>query len=490
MTSRFPVYVICGQSNAEGFAPNAELPTTPVDLSAAEPLPNVFSFVNAAGGFWWPLSAASTTMPTGPGSNNKSSDPDPNFGPEMTFARDLSITDWPGERFGIAKLAIDGSALYPNLSTDLGLTNNWASTGGGTVRALWTNRMNNAKNAVAALGSIMDVRGIIWHQGEADSIFGENATVYDAAIEEYESRLTELFSYFRTFFVSNGLTTHRHEIPICLALINDDWYTDTANPFVPAAPPSGASYTLLQGIELIHKAQLNVVKNVPYVYSTATDGLGNNGTGDKIHLNGAGQAAHGSNFANRLSHFLKNDRTKTHFLQGNLNATVKTKSPMRPTTVMLNSGTSNYTLLADNSSAPYLPLNGFADVLPLAVESKAMDDADEVSIATGSFPGPVTLPAGQYDIRFAPFIRNPGSATAVRLFAAAAGGIRIFAQSPSIGIPASSTSRVELRFILSTDNEVDLALRPLENAASASGLVVDANTACGSIRKIGNAFES
>lgn len=301
---RYPVILIAGQSNAEGFAPNSELPAI---VARAAPFPHIKAFQATVGGWFAPLSAIATETPAGLVSTNKSTDFSEKFGPEMMFAARMQRR-LPGKPFGMVKHAADASSLFPSLNTNFGFTNNWAAVGG-TRRTAWTNRLIAANaTALALWGKTIDIRGMIWHQGEADAMFGEIPAKFDAAIDGYAVNLEDLFDFFRTSIASAGYTTLQHPVPICQALINHDWYAEVPSPWQLgvgySALLNGTTHNRLAGIDLVRQAQINVAAAMPYVFSIETSGLGNNGAGDMIHLNGEGQAEHGSGYADVLHPYL------------------------------------------------------------------------------------------------------------------------------------------------------------------------------------------
>lgn len=504
MASRFPVYIISGQSNAEGFAPNAQLPS---GTSGDAPMPNVYSWwVPSTGLFTW-LSADGAVI-----KNAKSTDSGATFGPEMTFARKMTTTYHPGKQFGLIKYALNASSLYPSLNANffpsnpaLAYQNNWSPTG--LRRADWITRILDAQTTASSpgfsmesLGATLDVRGIIWHQGEADAIFGDTATKFDEAIDQYEENCIDLFEFFRTSIVDAGLTTHTGPVPICMALVNHDWYAEVPAPWTNgvfySALAAGNKYTRLNGIDKVRQAQLNVARRMDRVSYVDTEGLGNNGAGDMIHLNGAGQEAHGEHYADNLYHWLFNRRSRKQYVQGWSTKKRSAQSPMRPIHVMLKTGASVTTLPIFDLTSTISAIGGqlyypeSASTVPVAIDTKHMDDDSEISVTTGTFAGHLTLPAGQWDILWNPVVTNPaGAVNPVRLAITQTEGLVVYRTSPIQAIPATSSRMVTLRTIVHLDEETEIAFRAYEFDASSASLTIAANSPCGHAIKIGNAFE-
>lgn len=381
MAERFPVFLITGQSNADGFAPADELPP---DLAVEAPFgDDVLAYVHNGGdGFWAPLSALPIDTPAGKITTNESGPAvlgvdGPRFGPEMSFARAIRAA-YPGRRFGICKYASDASSHEPSLNTNFGLQNNWAPVGG-VHRAQWQIRVGFASLLLPPIGLYMDTRGHMEHLGESDAMYGEDATKFDAAIDNYPASHRALIKFFRESLRLGGLTRLRHEVPFVQALTSRDWYLEPPDPWQLGVPYSallnGTTYTRLQGIEALRAAQHAVEHELPEIYSVETEGLGNNGPGDMIHLNGAGQIQHGEDYAAILEPFF-DDPTPT-FLVSELSVRVPCIVAGRDVTAQgqrcdrLTHATDIYrTILAVESIAPASAVDGVS-LVPFFSDAKA-----------------------------------------------------------------------------------------------------------------------
>ncbi|NJL19504.1 MAG: sialate O-acetylesterase, partial [Bdellovibrionaceae bacterium] len=158
------VYLIGGQSNALGRGITADLPTSPVNLQL--PQTNVI-FADANGGVLQNLQA------------------DVDFGPEITMGYRLanSLAYDPSIRVAILKRARTGTSLYIDWIPGGDAT----QTGDGQWYVTFQNAVNNglANLATAYPDAEIEIKGMLWVQGENDA--KTNATV--AAYDDYEANL-------------------------------------------------------------------------------------------------------------------------------------------------------------------------------------------------------------------------------------------------------------------------------------------------------------
>jgi hypothetical protein len=156
------LYIVAGQSNAMGQASlNSELSTT-----LQMPQANVPTYYNGA---WQSLQ---------PGMGVTTS----NFGPELTFGRDLAAA-MPGETIGLIKYAVGATTIAEDWKP--GATT--ATRGPQYIGLLQT-----IQNAIGALGSnaTPEIVGVAWMQGESDAIEGFGA--------QYQTNLTNFITQLRT----------------------------------------------------------------------------------------------------------------------------------------------------------------------------------------------------------------------------------------------------------------------------------------------------
>ena len=236
-TALTQLYIVAGQSNAMGECSlNSGLPT-----SLQSPQENVNTYYN---GNWQPLQ---------PGMGVTTA----NFGPEVTFGRDLA-TALPNEHVGLIKYAVG--------STDL--QNDWragstAATSGPQYIAL----LQTIHNAIAALGSgpAPEIVGVAWMQGESDAIEGSGP--------QYETNLTNFITQLRSDLNQPTLKFGIGEILSCWNSVS----------------PNG------NGATLVRQAEADVGLTISNVTTFDTDDLT---TGpDFGHYNTAGEMALGDRFA-------------------------------------------------------------------------------------------------------------------------------------------------------------------------------------------------
>jgi len=167
--------LLFGQSNAEGFAPLAELP-----LSLQGPLP-LLRVWNDVANTWQALHA---------GRNNQLFPDVPRFGPEMGFAVAANSATTP---LWLVKFAVSQSSLGPMP----GPWNEWGPAAG-ELYPEFLRRIEAAVKGIHSLGLVPQIRLICMMQGETDAMDAAAATAYGA-------RLLDLVASLRADLASRQL---------------------------------------------------------------------------------------------------------------------------------------------------------------------------------------------------------------------------------------------------------------------------------------------
>lgn len=272
MTVPFPVFLLLGQSNMEGRAPNSNALSPEIPANLIGPHENALAWNNVALEF----------QELEDGVNNKSSNLLDTFGPEMSFTtrmRDLN----GGRKVGMLKTASDGSFL-----ANIPGVQDWSLTSLELLGTLFA-RLFQADTYVTGTGEQLDIRGILWHQGESDAVFGPGGV--PDLVTPYKSDLAAVFQAIRDEIVSNGWTTLTHPVPICCAKIHTSWRASLPQPND-------------EDIDGIRAAFEELAQEEEYIFLTDVDDLPDNGAGDRIHLNGNAQVESGYRFAAQMAQFL------------------------------------------------------------------------------------------------------------------------------------------------------------------------------------------
>lgn len=150
------LYVIAGQSNAQGFAGNAEAyPRDPDDLDPKIPFFYESPGVGGSNGRWISLSPQKGLFPKG------------YFGPEVSFARTLKAH---GSNPAIFKFTLYSTSL----------AGQWKAPGEGGLYDAMCRELTSAIQKLESLGRRVKLVGLIWIQGESDAETDEmSARYYD-----------------------------------------------------------------------------------------------------------------------------------------------------------------------------------------------------------------------------------------------------------------------------------------------------------------------
>ena len=244
---RVRVFLVAGQSNAEGRAIPTNLPISPVNLQA--PQEDVAFFTGIRG----PL---------------RDLQPDNPFGPEITLGRrlaDFSSGD------GSSRIAI---IKYADGGTDL--ENDWrgggdaTTTGDGPEYAILQRTVTSGLSSLSRAypGAKVIVEGIVWVQGERD--------VRQGFHNNYEVNLTEFIADIRETY-GDGL------------------------PFVVVRLSSGQTDLPLDNLSVVRAAQTEVANADPRVALIDSDSFGL--LSDDLHFNALGQQQMGDAAAFALASF-------------------------------------------------------------------------------------------------------------------------------------------------------------------------------------------
>lgn len=180
--SHYDVYLIGGQSNADGRGATSDLTNGLAAWQSPQPDIRIY-YANPVNGdplnptynTGWNILAPGFSVPPG----FSGALPSTKFGPELSFARTLADAD-PERHLALIKVTQGGTSL----SAD------W-NPAGGYMYATFTNLTRTALQALTNEGARHTLRGMIWHQGESD---GSLTTV------AYQSMLTNFINAVRRDF--------------------------------------------------------------------------------------------------------------------------------------------------------------------------------------------------------------------------------------------------------------------------------------------------
>ncbi|HYE16935.1 MAG TPA: sialate O-acetylesterase [Tepidisphaeraceae bacterium] len=150
----YDVYLLGGQSNMDGRAATASLPTSPVNLQ--QPQNDV--------AFYYLQSGPLTTLRPATSSGTT-------FGPEITFGRAMANAN-PSRQIALIKYSRGGTSLAVD----------W-KPGSGSDHNAFKATVTNGLAALAAGGNTYRINGMLWLQGESDA--GANATNYGTNLTSF-----------------------------------------------------------------------------------------------------------------------------------------------------------------------------------------------------------------------------------------------------------------------------------------------------------------
>ncbi len=244
--TRLRVYLIGGQSNADGRAVAADLPTTPVNLQ--QPQDDVDYYETSL----------TTLRPLG------------EFGPEITLGRSMADA-WSfetGTRVAIIKYGVSGTSLDVD----------WKAGGNATTTndgPRYVSFQSVVTNGLAALDvkypdATIEIEGMLWMQGERDVVIATGAA--------YQANLTA--------FIADVRATYGADLPFIVGRLS------TGQTSLNDTPAEETQF------DLVRDAQTAVAAADPRVSLINTDGYGIKD--DDLHFNAAGQQALGSDSADAL----------------------------------------------------------------------------------------------------------------------------------------------------------------------------------------------
>ncbi|MGJ8656137.1 MAG: sialate O-acetylesterase [Akkermansiaceae bacterium] len=244
------IYLIGGQSNAEGRAVNSNLPTALQGIQA-----DVMLF-NDVDGNW-------AALQPGTGGNTATGGNSSQFGPEVTLGRTLADAN-PTRNIAIVKYGAGGTNLHTQWDPD--------DTGADNK---YDNFVTTVNNAIASLptGVTYSIKGMVWMQGENDAPatggngVSPNALAYEANLTNFISSVRDEFGVPEMPFVI-GQLGHLKDVPVA----NTNW-------------------------TIVQSGQARVAALDPHVTMVINTGLP---LKDLVHYNAEGQQTLGQNFANAL----------------------------------------------------------------------------------------------------------------------------------------------------------------------------------------------
>jgi len=249
------VFLVGGQSNADGRADPSGLPTEPVNLQL--PQEDVDYYYNVLG----KIPALTTLRPGLTGRND-------GFGPSITLGRSLADALGDGEvtRVAIIKSARGGTTLV----------NDWKAGGDATTIGDGPDYVafqQAVSDGLAALAGIypsadIQIEGMLWVQGESDIASG-GAQAWNS----YEANLTN--------FLADIRATYGATMPFIISRLSREQTALNAT-----------------GLAVVRAAQVKVADDNAFTTWLDTDGVGM--SGDAVHFNATGYQKIGNDAAAAL----------------------------------------------------------------------------------------------------------------------------------------------------------------------------------------------
>jgi hypothetical protein len=241
------VFLVAGQSNADGRAAPSGLPTRPVNLRL--PQDDVDFYYKVEG-----RAPALTTLRPGLSETN-------GFGPSITFGRALAdqLGDGTTTRVALIKYANGGT----NLASQWTAGGDASTRGDGPEYVTFQQTVANGLEALAAAHPSADIgiEGMIWLQGESDIASG--ASLWN----DYQTNLAD--------FIDDIGQTYGATLPFLLIRLSD-----------------GQAKLDATGLEVVRAAQQSVAEANSNADWVDTDGFGMKG--DNLHFDAAGQQSIGT----------------------------------------------------------------------------------------------------------------------------------------------------------------------------------------------------
>jgi hypothetical protein len=252
------VYLIGGQSNADGRAVASGLPS-----SLQQPQTNVPFYYGGVNG-----SGFTSLQPESYGQINQGASQD--FGPEVTFGLSMAqyTASQPNTEVAVIKYALGGTNLYSQ----------WAAGGTGTEAgdgSVYDSFQNTVTAGLQALRTAnptatINIDGMIWMQGESDAVITNG-------VDESTNYGSEL-----TAFIKDVRQTYGTNLPFVIGELSA-YQTGTG----PAAQRNN-----------IRAAQISVASSLPDTGIVNTDSFPLNS--DSLHFSTSGQESLGYGFATQM----------------------------------------------------------------------------------------------------------------------------------------------------------------------------------------------
>lgn len=250
------VFLIGGQSNADGRAASSGLPTNPVNLQ--QPQDDVDFYYKVEG-----KSPALTTLRPGLSETNA-------FGPEITFGRRMAdaLADGVTTRIAIIKYANGGT----NLHTQWRGGGNATTTGDGTEYQVFQQTVSSGLAALEAAypGTTITIEGMLWVHGESDA----SNTTHSA---NYQNNLTN--------FIADIRATYGSDLWFLVSRLSNTQTSINAT-----------------NLATVRAGQTAVADVDPLNALLDTDGFGM--SGDNLHFNATGYQKIGNTAASSLLDFM------------------------------------------------------------------------------------------------------------------------------------------------------------------------------------------
>lgn len=248
------VYLVAGQSNADGRALTSQLPSGLKTPNAAVPF--YYRSYNYNTGVYSTLRPGSAGSPA---AQNAA------FGPEVTFGAtlaDWTATNHPEDKIAIIKYAKGGSSLHTDWKAD----GTASATADGAEYKIFQSTVTaglaafDADNALS--GYSTRIAGIIWVQGESDQ----------GDYTRYAANLTT--------FITDIRANYGADLPFYFSALSDNREANTGT-----------------GFDGLRAAQAQVASSVTGAYLINTDDAAYVIGSDGIHFTASGQQALGNAFA-------------------------------------------------------------------------------------------------------------------------------------------------------------------------------------------------
>ncbi|MCP4882226.1 MAG: T9SS type A sorting domain-containing protein [Flavobacteriales bacterium] len=247
------LFILAGQSNATGRkGDGAQYPSDPDNLDSKIKLNYEYIYSSKSTG-WISMQTQNGFFPKG------------YFGPEVSFSRKLKKNGYNPRIF---KYTRGSTSIYEN----------WKTPGQGGLYEKMVKKLNHSIEELISQGYKVNLKGLIWIQGESDA---ENSTFARA----YESNLSKIITDFRKNVAKNI------KLPIILGV-------DEQHVFIKKNPE-------------VLLAQKNIAKNDPNIKFTSMIGLQKS---DGTHLSPSGLIEHGEIIYNAMNDLVNNSSVEPNDL--------------------------------------------------------------------------------------------------------------------------------------------------------------------------------